>query len=176
MCVSFKHGNITKADYDAHVNKKDEARQEKFRDEDSANNAKSVWTMDLLQAVLLCPKTKASSLYYKTKLQVHNFTLFDLKSKEGYCYIWHESEGDLSSEVFAHLQYRHFEGVIKDYPELKEIVVWSDGCGYQNQNANVANAFSELARKYGVLMTQKYLIAGPLKWSVTACIVPLNAK
>ncbi|KAJ8347253.1 hypothetical protein SKAU_G00286540 [Synaphobranchus kaupii] len=88
-----KHGNISKAEYDAHVKKKDEARQEKSRDKDSANNEKSVWTMDL-QAVLLCPKTKASCLYYKTKLQVHNFTLFDLESKEGYCYIWDESEGE----------------------------------------------------------------------------------
>lgn len=63
VCVSFKHGNITKAEYDAHVNKKDEARQEKSRDKDSANNHKSVWTMDL-QAMLLCPKTQASCLYY----------------------------------------------------------------------------------------------------------------
>lgn len=159
VCVSFKHGNITKAEYDAHVNKKDEARQEKSHDKDSANNHKSVWTMDL-QAMLLCPKTQASCLYYKTKLQVHNFTLFDLESKEGYCYLWDESEGDLSSEVFAHLQYRHFEGVIKNHPEVKEIVVWSDGCGYQNCNANVANVFSELARKYRVLITQQYLVAG----------------
>lgn len=84
----------------------------------------------------------------------------NLESKEGYCYLWEESEGNLSSEVFAHLQYRHFEGVIKNHPEVKEIVVWSDGCGYQNRNANVANAFSELARKYRVLITQKYLVAG----------------
>ncbi|KAL7385043.1 hypothetical protein ABVT39_014197 [Epinephelus coioides] len=137
--------NISQAEYDAHIIQKDKARQEKSADKDSANNEKSVWTMDL-QAVLLCPKTQARTLYYKTKLQVHNFTLFDLRSKEGYCYIWDESEGDLS--------------VIRDYPELKEIIVWSDGCGYQNHNACVANAFSELARKYGVLITQKFLVAG----------------
>lgn len=154
VCVSFKH--ISKAEYDAHITQKDEVRQEKSSDKDSANNEKSVWPMDL-QAVLLCPKTQASSLYYETKLQVHNFTLFNLRSKEGYCYIWNESEGNLSSEVFVHLQYRHFEGVIKDYPELKEIIVWSDGCSYQNCNACVAN---ELARKYVVLITQKYLVAG----------------
>lgn len=75
----------------------------------------SVWTMGL-QAVLLCPKSQASCLYDKTKLQVHKFTLFDLHSKEGHCYTWDESEGDLSSDVFAHLQYRRFETVIKEYP------------------------------------------------------------
>lgn len=104
VCVSFKHGNISKNDYDSHILKKEEARQEKLLDKESANAEKSVWTMDL-QAVLLCPETQASSMYYKTKLQVHNFTLFDLRTKEGYCYIWDESQGDLSSEVFACLQY-----------------------------------------------------------------------
>ena len=113
-----------------------------------------------MQAVLLCPRTKASSLYYKTKLQVHNFTLFNLNTKEGYCYLWNETEGDLSSEVFAHLQFRHFERVIKDNPDLKEIVVWSDGCGYQNPNVRVANAYSELSRQHGVVITQKYLVGG----------------
>ena len=66
VCVSFKHGNINKVEYDANVAKKDEARQEKSRDKDSANNEKSVWTMDL-QAVLLSPRTQASSMYLKNE-------------------------------------------------------------------------------------------------------------
>lgn len=64
VCGSFKHMNISTAEYDAHE-KNDEARQEKSRDKESANKEKSVWTMNL-QAVLLCPKTQASCLYYKT--------------------------------------------------------------------------------------------------------------
>lgn len=70
VCVSFKHMNISRAKYDAHVKKNDEARQEKSHDKESANKEKSVWTM-ALQAVLLCPKTQARCLYYKTKLEVH---------------------------------------------------------------------------------------------------------
>lgn len=38
--------------------------------------------------------------------------------------------------------------------------MWSDGCSYQNHTACVADAYSESARKYGVLITQKYLLAG----------------
>lgn len=70
----------------------------------SANEKISVWTVDV-QAVLIYPKTKASTMYYKTKLQVHNYTCFNLGNKEGYCYPWKEHEGDLSAEVFAHLQF-----------------------------------------------------------------------
>ena len=47
-------------DYDAHIISKDEARQEKTKDKESGNNTISVWSMDL-QAVLLCPRTKASA-------------------------------------------------------------------------------------------------------------------
>jgi len=56
---------------------KNEARQEKENDKFSINE---VFTMDL-QSVLLCPKSNVSSLYYKTKLIVHNFTIYDIKKK-----------------------------------------------------------------------------------------------
>lgn len=158
-CVSFKYGNISQEEYVEHCRLKDEARSEKKKDTESVSEKKSVWTMDL-QAVLLCPRSKASSMYYKTKLQVHNFTLFEASSKDGYCYVWNESEGDLSSEVFAYLQYSHFEKVLKKDTRIEEIVIWSDGCGYQNRNTTVSNAFSALAREYKVTITQKYLVAG----------------
>lgn len=96
VCESFKYGNISKDEYDTHIKLKHEARNEKERDKESASVSKSVWTMDL-QAVLLCRKTKASTIYYKAKLQMHNFTLYDLSSKHGYCYLWNETEGDLRS-------------------------------------------------------------------------------
>ncbi|XP_066970858.1 uncharacterized protein [Macrobrachium rosenbergii] len=159
ICESFKFGNISKDEYDRHIKVKDEARREKTLDKDSASASKSVWTMDL-QAVLLCPKTMASTMNYKTKLQVHNFTLYDLKSKKGYCYIWNETEGDLKSEIFSHLQYHHFETIISESPNLQELVIWSDGCSYQNRNVKVANAYSALARKHGISIVQKYLVAG----------------
>ena len=52
----------------------------------------SVWTMNV-QAVLLCPNSNASATYCKTKLALHNFTLYYLKIKEGYCYVrrWREA-------------------------------------------------------------------------------------
>ncbi len=159
VCEAYKHGNISQQEYDEHTKLKNDARDEKTRDKESASETKSVWTMDL-QAVLLCPKTNASSMYYRTKLQLHNFTLYNLKSQEGYCYFWCETEGDLKSEVFAYLQYEHFDKILSNSPEIKELVVWSDGCGYQNRNANVANMYLSLASKHGVTIYQKYLVAG----------------
>ena len=49
-----------------YIIQKDQARDEKTKDKEAASDTISVWTMDM-QAVLLCPKTKACSMYYKTK-------------------------------------------------------------------------------------------------------------
>jgi hypothetical protein len=34
---------------------------------------------------------------------LHNLSFSNLKTKEGYCYIWNETEGDVNSEMFAQL-------------------------------------------------------------------------
>jgi hypothetical protein len=47
----------------------------------SQRNDLTIWTMDL-QALLLCPKTLACAMYYKTKLGLHNLTFFELKTRE----------------------------------------------------------------------------------------------
>ena len=146
ICVSAKHGNINDSIFQAHLNSQDQARADKSADKEAAQERKSVWTMDL-QAVLLCLRTKASALYHKTKLQVHNFILFDMKTKNCHCYVWEEVQRDLSSKVFAFLQYFHFERFLKNNPAAKELIIWSDGCGYQNRNTAVTNAYIELSRK-----------------------------
>ena len=78
--------------------------------------------MDLL-SVLLCPKTEASCMFYRTKLQVHNFTLFCLDTAEGYCYVWDEVNGGLSSNVFAWLQYQHFKKYLENHNEVNTLII-----------------------------------------------------
>ena len=41
------------------------------------------------------------------------FNCFNLSNKDGYCYAWEEHVGSLSSEVFAHLQSKHFESILE---------------------------------------------------------------
>lgn len=102
MCVGYRENSIEKLAYDKHVEDKERARYFKSVDKELANANKSikVLTMDL-QQLLLCPKSFASGVYYKRKLSVHNFTLYDLATTEGYCYLWHEGEGGLDSDEFA---------------------------------------------------------------------------
>jgi len=90
-----------------------------------------------LQQVLLCPKSLSSAVYYKRKLCVHNFTLYDLASKAGYCYVWHEGNGGLDADEFATLVTK-FLSSIQD--SVERVILWSDGCTYQNRNSTLASA------------------------------------
>jgi len=103
ICVSAKVGNTDQHTLTTHLKLKAQAQAEKAKNNKESSDKLSVWTMDL-QCVLLCPQMKASTMYYKTKLQMHNFTYFNMNNKDGYCCAWEEHEGSLSSEVFAHLQ------------------------------------------------------------------------
>lgn len=110
-----------------------------------------------LQCVLLCPKTKASTMYYKTKLQMHNFTCFNMNNKDGYCYAWEEHEGSLSSEVFAHLQSKHFESILEANGNIEKVIVWSDGWISKSMWCHQQHLPSS---GHGVTIEQKFLVAG----------------
>ncbi|GFN93547.1 hypothetical protein PoB_002005300 [Plakobranchus ocellatus] len=159
VCVAAKHGNISKEQYQCHLLKKTNAQQMKARDKGLADDSISVWTMDL-QSVLLSPKTQASALYYKTKLAVHNMTYFNLKSKEGFYYVYDETNGDLSGDMFASLHFNHFYRYLELNPGIKKLIIWSDGCGYQNKSHCIANSFLHLALERAVTIEQKYLVPG----------------
>ena len=160
LCLGAKHGTVSEEKVTEHHKLKKKAQQFKKEDKLFAQNSPNIscWTMDL-QSVLLCPKTEASCMFYRTKLQVHNFTLFCLDTAEGYCYVWDEVNGGLSSNVFAWLQYQHFKKYLENHNEVK-LIIWSDGCGYQNRNTTVSNAYFHLAKLFKVTIIQKFLILG----------------
>lgn len=96
-CVGYRNKNISEENYALHQIKKQESREAKQLDKGSNNR---VFCMDM-QAVLLSPKSNTSALYFKMKLMVHNFTIYDMKSGEGYCFIWHEAAGGVSANNYS---------------------------------------------------------------------------
>lgn len=158
LCEGFKTGNVTELKYRDHIIKKEEARNEKDRDKNSEHE---VLTMDL-QSVLLSPKSNVSALYYKTKLIVHNFTIYDLKRKKGYCFIWNESEGSVTANEFSTIIITMLHKFIVDYPlkSNQEIIIYSDGCTYQNRNSILSNALINFSMENKVVVVQKYLEKG----------------
>lgn len=101
-------------------------------------------------------------LYYKTKLIVHNFTVYDLKRKNGYCFIWNESEGGLTANEFSTIIITMLQKFIIEHPlkPNQQIIIYSDGCNYQNRNNILSNALVNFSMENKVVILQKYLDKG----------------
>ncbi|CAG5056101.1 unnamed protein product [Parnassius apollo] len=158
VCVGHQTGNISEIDYQTHLRRKNRAREEKSMDKSEAIKGNCiVLTMDL-QLVKMCPFITASAVYYKTKLCVHNFTIYDLASHECTCYWFTETEGDLSASTYA--------SFIIDYltrhslPKHLPIIIYSDGCTSQNRNNILSNALLNFSMQHQVAIIQKYLEVG----------------
>lgn len=156
-CVAFKAGNVEDVPYNRHISLKDLARKHKDADTiKSKENSCHVFVMDV-QAVKMCPVNNANKFYFKTRLKVHNFTIYSLKNHECCNYWWSEIEGNLCSSVFATIVIDHLHKYCQD--ELP-IIIWSDGCSYQNRNTVLSNALLQYAVQQKKTITQKYLEPG----------------
>ena len=62
--------------------------------------------------------------------------------------------------MFAHIQHKHFSKVLQERPQIEKLIVWSDGCGYQNRNTTVSNMYLDLSLEYNITIEQKYLVSG----------------
>jgi hypothetical protein len=71
------------------------------------------FTMDV-QAMKLCPNLAVSTAYYKTKLQVLNFTIYNLKTHHSKNFLWNETEGELCSSVFATCVVKHLNSILQN--------------------------------------------------------------
>ena len=158
ICCQYKVKQLPEDEYQKHIDNKNLAQKEKADDKEAGiQGNKYTFTMDV-QAVKLCPVIQASNLYYKTRLQVHIFTIYNLATHQCTNYVWNESEGDLQASIFVSCILKHLEKHCLN--EKREIVLFSDGCGYQNRNSILANALSYFSAKHGVCVQQKFLEKG----------------
>lgn len=158
ICVGYRTGNINEQDYQRHVSMKEKAREEKTKDKKEAESGNCrVYTMDL-QAVKVAPFLQASALYYKTKLAVHNFTMYELANHDVTCYWFDESEAELVASTFSSCIIDTLINTAKE--SNVPIILYSDGCTYQNRNAVLSNALLRFAMDTGITVFQKILEKG----------------
>ncbi|CAH1111751.1 unnamed protein product [Psylliodes chrysocephalus] len=113
-----------------------------------------------LQAVKLSPFLPAGKIYFKTKLFCHNFTLYNLATRDVTCYWFSEDQNN-------QLQASTFTSCIIDFlekncltPDKFPIIIYSDGCDFQNRNNILSNAISNFSIKQQIFVYQKYLELG----------------
>ncbi|KAK3914291.1 Otogelin [Frankliniella fusca] len=82
------------AKYDLHLQHKANAKRARKEDEKYAleNKTTVCYAIFDLQKVLSVPKLDTGMVYYKRKLSMYNFTIYNVIEHKGYCYTWNESE------------------------------------------------------------------------------------
>lgn len=175
LCIEYNLGSIDEDVYNSHQTKKVEARDEKNMDKTKAeNNELQMFTMDL-QGVKLAPVLKASAMYYKTKLCVHNFTIHNSSNRDVWCYLWNETEGGLESSVFASCIVDFLQQQISLHP-VSPLILFSDGCTYQNRNSVLSNALLLLAKQNDLIIIQKFLERGHTQMEVDSVHSTIEQK
>ncbi|CAB0004001.1 unnamed protein product [Nesidiocoris tenuis] len=147
--------------YQRHIQMKEAARKSKEDDEaDALNQDKPDFHLVCfdLMAVQNLLMVSAGMAYYKLKLCIHKFTIYNMINHESMNYWFDETASDLSASTYA--------SCVVDYlserldTALQPIVIYSDGCTAQNRNSILSNALLHLAVSKKVSITHKYLERG----------------
>lgn len=171
ICIQYEHGNVSEEQWKNHIDKKEKVRKEKENDIIEAKENRCILlTMDL-QAVKVAPYLNATSIYFKTKLSCHNFTIYNVGNHDVACYWFTEIDTNLNASTFV--------SCLLDYitknclPFNLPIIVYSDGCTFQNRNVVLANALLNYSTVHNITIIQKYLEKGHTQMevdSVHSCI------
>lgn len=137
ICESFQKNSadeLLQIKYQKHTEEKKKVRylKDQCKLRCKRDSKFSVACFDLQQSILL-PISKRSEIFYKRKLSTYNFTVYELHSKTGHCFLWHEGlarrgANEISSNLLQFLKEKDNEG-------FEEIALFSDGCTGQNKNS-----------------------------------------
>nr|CAH7758157.1 unnamed protein product [Callosobruchus chinensis] len=142
MCVKFNAATEEKKqqleeEYNAHIKRKQDCYEAKVRDKARSMEDKEFMccTFDL-QCVLQIPSSDVSPMYYSRKICTYNLTIYELPPpNNAYCYLWTEMNGKRGSTEIGSCLYYYLQQLSETF---KEITLYSDTCGGQNRNQNVA--------------------------------------
>lgn len=159
-CVSYDNAGEEekenlKAKYDEHLMEKQLSRTEKKHDKENASGLVAVYD---LQAVVQLPKGDVSLFYYKSKLNVFNFTIYNLKTNSCECYIWDETNGHRGVNELGTCVLMYLKKMATDF---EEIIFYSDNCAGQQKNKFMLGLYFYAVRYLGIKsITHKYLVVG----------------
>ena len=159
-CMAHDEGNVDDDVFAAHQKRKEQALSLKARDKAEADNTRRMVVTADTEALLLAPLNDSGLMFFHSKLNLHNFTFYDLLTKDVLNYVWSENNGDIKSSSFVTCYVDFLTKSLEGNPSLKEIILWSDGCTYQNRCNILSSALLSLAVTHNVTIYHKYLEVG----------------
>nr|CAI5845771.1 unnamed protein product [Callosobruchus analis] len=145
--------------YQLHMMNKDTGRQLKNTDKEKAKlNSDFCAAVFDLEQVLPTPKSNVGITFYKLKLSTYNFTIFNLASSEGYCYMWYESIAKRGSSEIGSCLLRFIEHKVQQ--GTKQFSFYPDNYAGQNRNRFMFSMYNFLAQKYNIVIRHIFLEKG----------------
>lgn len=142
LCSSYKEGNAEKKAelqeaFAAHTAEKESVRNKKKDAKELSKEKPEVIATAVfdLQQVISLPRSNESAIFYRRRLSVFNFTIYNLGNRNCFCYLWNEiiskrGSNEISTCVANYLHQLDNQGI-------EEVRLFADGCGGQNKNTIV---------------------------------------
>jgi hypothetical protein len=160
--LSQKADTLTQDKEDEMSSHKDQVLRTKYeKDNDKQLNKDDnlVLVVDV-EKILLYPKLNNSLHYYLHKVQMKNYTCYDMHTRHATCFLFDEVNAGSDSNTYATLLCDLIESRLIEQPSITSVIVWSDGCCHQNRNCTLSNAILNLAITWNITIYQKYLVTG----------------
>lgn len=142
-----------------HILNKQQPRALKTADKEEGNSDSNLCVVSFdLQKVLPCPHSDTSVFFYRNKLSLYNFTVFDNCNRIAWCYMWDETRAQRGSNEIGSSLLLFIEAMVKQ--GKTEFRFYSDSCSEQNRNRFIFAMFLYAATKYGVKITHRFLEPG----------------
>lgn len=87
-----------------------------------------------LQQTLRVPRLHTGVAYYKRKMWLYNFCVYDLNKKKGNMFVWEESRVRRGSNDIASCLMKWFDAELREDNTVKQLRIYCDNCTRQNKN------------------------------------------
>lgn len=120
-----------------------------------------------LQNVLNTPYGDSTLLYYSRKLSIYNECFYENDTREGFCFIWSETDGKRGANEIASILQMYID-IVDCRKTVKHLILYCDSCPGRNKNRIVLAAIHDsLSRcKYIESIQINYLLPGHREMSV----------
>lgn len=164
VCNVYKNAvdkSSLKDEWEGHKKREKDAMDMKASDKQRAKEDKGIRFRTIsfdLQAILSVPFSGDNQIYYRRKLNVYNFTIFEGHDSNGDCFVWDECAGSKGSSEIATCIYMYLSSLPKT---VTHVSTFSDTCGGQNRNKYFAAAMLyAVSHTHINLIDVKYMESG----------------